>query len=153
MGCHFLLQEIFPSQGLNLGLLHCRRMLLPSEPPGKLLGDIKYSSLCFEQLRCAHSKGGQFPMVSRAYTWKLLQPESLDGSAWTQHPTELCHLSDLTPFSVFLSISHPSVWFPLTNSSKKTVLRHIDEKTNDRHRLSINSYLLFSERICLIGTC
>ena len=25
VGCHFLLQEIFPTQGLNLGLLHCRQ--------------------------------------------------------------------------------------------------------------------------------
>ena len=25
--CHFLLQEIFPTQGLNPGLLHCRQML------------------------------------------------------------------------------------------------------------------------------
>ena len=30
-----LLQEIFPTQELNPGLLHCRQMLLPSEPPGK----------------------------------------------------------------------------------------------------------------------
>ena len=32
MGCHFLLQAIFPTQGLNLHLLrlpHCRRILLP----------------------------------------------------------------------------------------------------------------------------
>ena len=27
MGCHFLLQEIFPTQGLNPGLPHCRQML------------------------------------------------------------------------------------------------------------------------------
>ena len=27
LGCHFLLQEIFPTQGLNPGLLHCRQML------------------------------------------------------------------------------------------------------------------------------
>ena len=33
--CHFLLQWIFPTQGSNLGLLHCRQMLLLSEPPGK----------------------------------------------------------------------------------------------------------------------
>ena len=26
-GCHFLLHGIFPSQGLNLGLLHCRWVL------------------------------------------------------------------------------------------------------------------------------
>ena len=27
VGCHFLLQGIFPAQGLNLGLPHCRQML------------------------------------------------------------------------------------------------------------------------------
>ena len=27
VGCHSLLQEIFPTQGLNLGLLHCRQTL------------------------------------------------------------------------------------------------------------------------------
>ena len=41
VGCHFLLQEIFPTQGLNSGLPHCRQMLYNcsrmSEPRGKLL--------------------------------------------------------------------------------------------------------------------
>ena len=32
VGCHFLLQGIFPTQGWNPGLLHCRQSLL-SEPP------------------------------------------------------------------------------------------------------------------------
>ena len=27
MDCHFLLQGIFPTQGSNLGLLHCRQIL------------------------------------------------------------------------------------------------------------------------------
>ena len=27
VGCHFLLQGVFPTQGLNLGLLHCRQTL------------------------------------------------------------------------------------------------------------------------------
>ena len=31
MGCHFLLQGIFPTQGMNLVLPHCRQMLLPPE--------------------------------------------------------------------------------------------------------------------------
>ena len=31
VGCHFLLQGIFPTQGSNPGLLHCRHSL-PSEP-------------------------------------------------------------------------------------------------------------------------
>ena len=39
MGCHFLLQGIFPTQGSNPGLLHCRWSpalqadSLPTEPP------------------------------------------------------------------------------------------------------------------------
>ena len=34
MGSHLLLQGVFPIQGLNPGLLHCRQMdFLPSEPP------------------------------------------------------------------------------------------------------------------------
>ena len=35
VGCHVLLQEIFLTQGLNPGILHCRQTLLLSEPPGK----------------------------------------------------------------------------------------------------------------------
>ena len=35
VGCHDFLQGIFPTQGSNPGLLYCRRILLPSEPPGK----------------------------------------------------------------------------------------------------------------------
>ena len=34
-GCRFLLQGIFPTQGSKPGLLHCRQIFLPSEPPGK----------------------------------------------------------------------------------------------------------------------
>ena len=32
MGCHFLLQEPFLTQGLSPGLPHCRQMLYLSEP-------------------------------------------------------------------------------------------------------------------------
>ena len=34
VGCHALLQGIFPTQGLNPGLLHCRWDSFPSEPSG-----------------------------------------------------------------------------------------------------------------------
>ena len=34
VGCHFLLQGIFPTQGSNPGLLHCRQILYP-ESRGK----------------------------------------------------------------------------------------------------------------------
>ena len=38
VGDHCLFQSIFLTQGSNLGLLHCKRIFLPSEPPGKTLG-------------------------------------------------------------------------------------------------------------------
>ena len=34
VGCHVLLQGIFPTQGSNPALSHYRRILFPSEPPG-----------------------------------------------------------------------------------------------------------------------
>ena len=36
MGCHFLLQGIFPTQGSNLGLLHCRQTLYHLSYQGSL---------------------------------------------------------------------------------------------------------------------
>ena len=36
VGCHFLLQRIFPTQGLNQGLLHCRQMLYHLSHRGSL---------------------------------------------------------------------------------------------------------------------
>ena len=37
VGCHSLRQGIFPTQGLNPVLLHCRQFLTISEPLGKIL--------------------------------------------------------------------------------------------------------------------
>ena len=37
MGCHFLLQRIFPTQGSNLGLLHCRQTLYHLRHQGSLI--------------------------------------------------------------------------------------------------------------------
>ena len=41
VGCHFLLQGTFLTQGLNPGLPHCSQMLLLSEPPGKFALHLK----------------------------------------------------------------------------------------------------------------
>ena len=50
MGCYFLLQRTFPTQGSNPGLLHGRQILLPSEAPGKFIFNtmpcIIVSTLC-----------------------------------------------------------------------------------------------------------
>ena len=41
VGRHSPLQGTFRTQGSNLGLLRCRQIVLPSEPPGKPILDIK----------------------------------------------------------------------------------------------------------------
>ena len=48
VGCHFLFQGIFPSQGSNPGLLHCRQILYFLSYPGKPIfgGGGCYSASC-----------------------------------------------------------------------------------------------------------
>ena len=71
-GLHGLLQGIFPTQGLNPGLLHCRWILYQlsyqgssEKPKGKRFPDISFRQNCwglpwqFQQLRlCASIAGG-----------------------------------------------------------------------------------------------
>ena len=49
VGCHFLLQRIFPTQGLNLGLPHCRQMLYRFSHQAKLFSNLCYSLYIKEQ--------------------------------------------------------------------------------------------------------
>ena len=45
VGCHFLLQGIFPTEGSNLGLLHYRQTFYPLEPPGKSFKQISIKQI------------------------------------------------------------------------------------------------------------
>ena len=45
VSCHFLLQGIFPTQGLNLGLPHCTQMLYHLSHQGSLLVTMTFSGL------------------------------------------------------------------------------------------------------------
>ena len=60
VGCHFLLQGTFSTQGLNPDLLHCRQILYSPEPPGKpLWEDIKcsYNSINQNHTQAQEGKG------------------------------------------------------------------------------------------------
>ena len=46
VGCHFLLKGIFPTQGSNLGLLHCRQILYQLSYQGRFRGHIYLSLHC-----------------------------------------------------------------------------------------------------------
>ena len=45
VGCHVLLQGIFPTQGLNLGLLHCGQILYHLSHQGSTLSPQKYIAI------------------------------------------------------------------------------------------------------------
>ena len=47
VGCHFLLQGIFPTQGWNPSLLHCRQTLYPLSHQGSLLLTDLFTFLSF----------------------------------------------------------------------------------------------------------
>ena len=53
VGCYFLLQGIFPTQGRNLGLPHCRLILHPSRPSQ----DTELSPLCDTAASYQHFEG------------------------------------------------------------------------------------------------
>ena len=75
MGCHSLLQGIFPSQRSNLGLLHCRKILYCLSPWGKSwLNLLQY---CFRFLSCWETCGILVPWSDIKLTPPALQGEVL----------------------------------------------------------------------------
>ena len=64
MGCHFLLQRIFPTQGLNLGFPHCRQTLYRLSHQGSLLNN-RHSHFpdCWERLRQEEKRTTEDVMV------------------------------------------------------------------------------------------
>ena len=82
LDCHALLQGIFPTQGLNLGLWHCRQILYCYEPSGK-----PYSLLREVQIRVVFLKD------NLASTIKSLSKRAFDNSIAKHHPkNKLSHV-------------------------------------------------------------
>ena len=64
MGCHALLQGIFPTQGLNPRLLHWQVDSLLAEPPGKPSLHYKFNEVINQQeneVRVVHLCTGMLP--------------------------------------------------------------------------------------------
>ena len=64
VGCHFLLQGIFLTQGLNPGLLYWQVDSLPSESPGKHRNEVR-SSQMFARTRLESPRKTAHPLVQR----------------------------------------------------------------------------------------
>ena len=75
VGCHFLLQGIFPTQGSNPGLPHCRQMFVPSEPPGNTNKD-----LLMVLLSCLCCKNPSVCWLLPCHLWAI--PLSREAPSW-----------------------------------------------------------------------
>ena len=101
MGCHFLLQGIFPTQGLNPGLLHCRRILSLTEPSGKPF-DWLLASL-WVMISCLFARQLIFYCISDIVNLTLLYffyPYTCELCPWLQLSWSEIILSFLVPVLV-----------------------------------------------------
>ena len=118
VGCHFLLQEIFSTQGLNPGLPHCRQILycLSHQGSGLLLWkaviSIKMGIRLLEPLQCLKQTGCGVELrfgpvirlrekVSRRAIW---QPQR-SGTKTRTLPTDLCSGNPQTLVSCLLKVA------------------------------------------------
>ena len=79
VGCHFLLQGIFPAQGLNLDLLHCRQALYClSLPLDKTDLHLSEAVCSVDGLLCRRDQGSAYPtMVCALTVFFMLHPRPL----------------------------------------------------------------------------
>ena len=89
MGCHSLLQGIFPTQGSNRHLLHWQAGSFITEPPGKPL--IKYYVLFLEEAGGV----GYLTWFSRVFEWSAPQSQASFPQN-TLHPGKKLRQSPLT---------------------------------------------------------
>ena len=78
VGCHFLLQGIFPTQGRNLSLPHWQVDSLPSEPPGK-----PWWLSCKESTGDAGDLGWEDPLKKEMATHSSILAWEIP---WTEEP-------------------------------------------------------------------
>ena len=77
MGCHALLQGTVPTQGLNLGLPHCKQTM-PSEPPGKTSSGGGGAKIVLAITMACGSPKGHSTKTDTQYTCGIMKMEPGD---------------------------------------------------------------------------
>ena len=105
VGCHFLLQGIFLTQGLNphlLCLLHRQADSFPLAPPGKSL--LKFMSIELVMLSnhlmpcCPQVKQEDINLLEvLCPASEKDRPLSLEGAPWLQSSTDTCYPAVISP--------------------------------------------------------
>ena len=143
MGCHSLLQGIFPTQELNPGLLHCRQILYP-------WATRKATPLP------APPKIFKIFNFSKHFKYHISQTsQSLDELRWTKSKSFLCVIviffsSLLIPFvhvlGLFL-VKFPQFWpVKLWERSEANVLQH----SEDINKVQVNKIETAQCHVCVV---
>ena len=89
VGCHFLLQGIFPSQGLNRALPHCRQTLYPLSPSQHVPKQVHEPWTLRLKVWCSTDWAIQAK-------WKLLSPVWLFATPWTSSRGQIAKVSSFS---------------------------------------------------------
>ena len=132
VGCHFLLQGIFPIQGSNPGLPHCRQPLLPSEPPGKHLPTVQETWVQFLGQEDLLEKGMATHSSILAPRPPQKRAQSSEGPSkfstelfllWTVYLSKKTHISsDLPHYSVNKIFNLLNITANISNSCQQSKL-------------------------------
>ena len=97
VGCHFLLQGIFLTQGLNLGLLHCRQILCHLSHQGSPYNNVDISP----------PSGASLPLSPPSHPSRSLQSAKLSSLRSTASQQCLLYTRQHMYANATLSSSHP----------------------------------------------
>ena len=93
MGCPFLLQGIFPTQGSKLGLPQCRQILYQLSPPGNKINQLQQMVFITNILKS-----------KREHKW--LGAEQVHFCMWFPQRTNNIHCTFLTQLTVFCQLKY-----------------------------------------------
>ena len=123
VGCHFLLQGIFPTQGSNLGLLPCRQILYWLSYKGSRVHGILQARI-LEWVAFPFSRGSSQP---RDQTWV----SSTAGRFFTNWATREAHTVEVTNRSKGLGLIdkvHEGLWMEVHDIVQEAVIKTIPTK-------------------------
>ena len=98
VGCHFLLQEIFPSQGLNPGLPHCRQMLYHLSHQGSQSFYYPAKILVFQKEQTLLRKRIKLFNIMACLDFNIFLSGCLNCRLIRMLLSSNTHVSNLTPF-------------------------------------------------------
>ena len=111
VGCHFLLQEIFPTQGSNPGLPHSRQTLKPLSHQGSLKRTRKDKGKNGGSERLLFGAAKSQQMVTAAMKLKLFSPWQKGYDQYRQHIKKRRHyFANKDPASQSYGFSSSHVW-------------------------------------------